>query len=90
MSLLYNGDNSYLFVNGKQVVKFKAKDSEIVPNPLCLGDIPKDISSLNVTGLYGYVYDFSVNYKAISNSKIQDIPRYLMKKKQYHIKCLSL
>ena len=80
LSLYYNGNNSYLFVNGKQVVKFKAKDSEIVPNPLCLAGISKDFSSLNITGLYGYVYDFSVDYKAISNRKIHDIYRYLMKK----------
>ena len=89
LSLHYNGDNSYLFVNDKQVVKFKAKDSEIVPNPLCLAGISKGFSPLNATGLYGYVYDFSVDYKAISNFKIHDIHRYLMKKKQYHIKCLG-
>ena len=39
LSLHYNGDNSYLFVNGKEVVNFKAEDSEIVPYPLCLGNI---------------------------------------------------
>ena len=37
----YNGANSYLFVNGKEIHKFKAKDSEIVATPLCLGDISK-------------------------------------------------
>ena len=31
LSLHYNGDNSYLFVNGRKIVKFKEKDSEIVP-----------------------------------------------------------
>ena len=31
LSLHYNGDNSYLFVNAKEIHKFKAKDSEIVP-----------------------------------------------------------
>ena len=35
LSLHYNGANSYLFVNGKEIYKFKAKDSEIVPNSLC-------------------------------------------------------
>ena len=39
LNLHYNGDNSYLFVNGKEIIKFKAKDSEIVPHPLCLGNI---------------------------------------------------
>ena len=30
LSLHYNGANSYLFVNGREICKFKAKDSEIV------------------------------------------------------------
>ena len=29
LSLHYNGANSYLFVNGTEIIKFKAKDSEI-------------------------------------------------------------
>ena len=89
LSLHYNGDNSYLFVNGRQIFKFKAKDSEIVPYPLCLANILKGFSSSNATGLHGYVYDFSVDYKAITDNKIHDIHRYLMKKK-YCIKCLGL
>ena len=36
LSLHYNGANSYLFVNGSELYKFKAKDSEIVATPLCL------------------------------------------------------
>ena len=39
LSLHYNGDNSYLFVNGKEVTKFKAKKSEIKANQLILGSI---------------------------------------------------
>ena len=35
LSLHYNGANSYLFVNGTEIYKFKAKDSEIVASPLC-------------------------------------------------------
>ena len=38
LSLHYNGDSSYLFVNGKEIINFQAKDSEIVPYPLCLGN----------------------------------------------------
>ena len=38
----YNGANSYLFVNGEEIHKFKVKDSEIVETPLCLGNILKD------------------------------------------------
>ena len=42
LSLHYNGANSYLFVNGTEITKFKVKDSEIVTTPLCLGNISKD------------------------------------------------
>ena len=42
LSLHYNGGNSYLFVNGTEIIKFKAKDSEIIASPLCLGNISKD------------------------------------------------
>ena len=41
LSLHYNGTNSHLFVHGTEIAKFKAKDSEIVANPLCLGNIQK-------------------------------------------------
>ena len=39
LSLHCNGDDSYLFVNGKEVTKFKAKNSEIKANQLALGSI---------------------------------------------------
>ena len=42
LNLHYNGANSYLFANGIEIVKFKAKDSEITAYPLCLGNISKD------------------------------------------------
>ena len=48
LSLHYNEDNSYLFVNGTEYHKFKAKDSEIVATPLCLGNILKDFSVNNM------------------------------------------
>ena len=54
LSLHYNGANSYFFVNGTEIYKFNAKDSEIVVNPLCLGKISKDWSADNMkkkTGL---------------------------------------
>ena len=41
LSLHYNKANSYLFVNGKKIIKFKAKDSEILSYSLCLGNISK-------------------------------------------------
>ena len=48
LSLHYNGENSYLFVNDTEIPKFKAKDSEIVVTPLCLGHISKDFSVDNM------------------------------------------
>ena len=44
----YNEDNSYLFVNGTEINKFKAKNPEIVANPLCLGNILEDFSVDNM------------------------------------------
>ena len=46
----------------------------------CLANISKDFSISNATGLHGYVYHFSVDYKAIADDKIHDIHRYLIKK----------
>ena len=48
LSRHYNGANSYLFVNGTEIHKFKVKDSEIVAIPLCLGNISKDFSVENI------------------------------------------
>ena len=78
----YNGGNSYLFVNSTEIIKFKAKDSEIVASPLCLGNISKDWSTDNMKeiGLTGYVYDFSADYNAVTIDDIKDIHNYLMKK----------
>ena len=74
----YNGANSYLFVNGAEIYKFKPKDSEIVSTPLCLGNISKDWSTDNMkkTGFNGYVYDFSVDNDATSVNNIKDIHKY--------------
>ena len=84
LSLHYNDDDSYLFVIGKEVTKFKAKESEIKANQLALGTISTsaNLSSSDIedSKLYGNVYDFSVDYNAISNDKIHDIHAYLMRK----------
>ena len=80
LSLHYNGANSYLFVNGTEIHKFKAKDSKIVASPLCLGNISKDwsVDNMKRTGFTGYVYDFSVSYNDIEVNNIKDIHKYLM------------
>ena len=81
LSLHYNGANSYLFVNGTEIYKFKAKGSEIVASPLCLGNILKAWSTDNMkrTGFNRYVYDFTVDYDATDVDDIKDIHKYLMK-----------
>ena len=78
----YNGANSYLFVNGTEIYKFKAKDSEIVTALLCLGNISKDwsVDKTKKAGFQSYVYDFSVDYDATDLDDILDIHNYLMKK----------
>ena len=48
LSLHYNGVNSYLFVNGTEIYKFKVKDSEIVAIPLCLSNVSKGWSTDNM------------------------------------------
>ena len=58
---------------------------------MCLGNISIDFNQADrkSTGLNEYIYDFSVDYNAITVDDILDIHNYLMKK-QYNIKCLDL
>ena len=76
LSLHYNGANSYSFVNGTEIIKFKAKWMW-----KHLGNISKDwlVDNMKLTAFNGYVYDFSVDYDAIAVD-ILDIHKYLMKK----------
>ena len=90
LSFHYNGANSYFFVNSKEIVKFKAKDSEIVARPLCLGKISKDwlTDNMKKTGRNGYVYEFNVDYNDFGvvypHKAIPFVRNYLMEK--YDIK----
>ena len=82
LSLHYNGANNYLSVNGTEIHKFRAKDSMIVPNNLCLGNVLKDLlaSKMKKIGFNGYIYDFSVDYDSIDVDDIKNIHKYLMKR----------
>ena len=83
LSLHYNGDNSYLYVNGNQELKFKAKADQLVKEKLCLGNLSDQwtASESEKTWLYGKMYDFVVDYEQISGVKaIYDMHRYLMTK----------
>ena len=44
LSLHYNGPNNYLIVNVTEIIKYKARDFEIVLNPLSSGNISEDCS----------------------------------------------
>ena len=92
LSLHYNGNKSFLFVNGAKMYQFKAKDSEIKPCPLYLGNISKDftINNMKKTGLIGVVKVFSVDYNVIDSDDILDIHRYLMEGTEYKKKYLDL
>ena len=83
LSLHYNGDNSYLFVNGREELRFKTKTDQIININLCLGNLSHDWTrdQSTKTSLYGNIYDFVVDYKAISGTTtIYDMHRYLMTK----------
>ena len=75
MNLYYNGANSYLFVNGAKIYKFKAKDSKIFVGPICLGNISKDwsVDNMKKTGFTRHIYDFSVDYGPITVDDIKNI-----------------
>ena len=84
LSLHYDhNDDSYLFVNGKQELKFKAKTGQLLLEKLCIGNYSDDwtISESEKTGLYGNTYDFIADYKGVEDIKaIYDMHRYLMVK----------
>ena len=81
LSLHYNGDDSYLFVNGKQELKFKAKTDQLVKEKLCIGNLSDQwtASESEKTELYGNIYNFVVDYEQIVGfGPIYDFHRYLM------------
>ena len=85
LSLHYNGANSYLFVNGTEIYKFKAKDSEIVASPLCLGNISKDwlidnMIKKQVLMDMSMILVLIIMLLILMIDDIKDIHEYLMKK----------
>ena len=83
LSLHYNSDDSYLFVNGRQELKFKAKTDQLVKEKLSIGNLSDQwtASKSEKTGLYGNIYDFLVDFQAVVGVKtIYDMHRYLMTK----------
>ena len=67
LSLHYNGDDSYLFVNSRQELKFKCKTDQLVKEKLSIGNLSDQWTTRESekTGLYGSIYDFVVDYEQI-------------------------
>ena len=90
LSLHYDDNDSYLFINGKQELKFKVKSNPVlIAKRLCIGNLSAQwtISESEKTGLYGNIYDFVVDYKGVKSVKyIYDMHRYLMIKYNISIK----
>ena len=83
LSLHYNGDDSYSFVNGRQELKFKAKTDQLIQEKLCIGNLSDQwaTSESEKTGVYGKIYNFVADYEKIAGVKtIYDMHRYLITK----------
>ena len=83
LSLHYNGVNSYLFVNGREELKFKTKTNQIINTNLCLGKLSNNCTRNEYAkpSLYRNIYDFVVDYKPIVGvDPIYDMHKYLMTK----------
>ena len=81
LSLHYNGNDSYLFVNGRQELKFKTKTDQLVKEKLCIGNLSDQWTTIESEkpGFYGKIYDFVVDYEQIAETtKILDMHKYLI------------
>ena len=83
MNLHYNADNSYLFVNEKELITFKAGYKNVnFSTRSCLGSISDGFSATDSreVSLNRNVYDFSVDYNSIDKSDVLNIHKCLMTK----------
>ena len=80
LSLHYNGANSYLFVNGTELLNLKQKILRLQQLHYAQETLRKEFSEDNMkkTGLNGYVYHFSVDYDAIAVDDLLETHNYLM------------
>ena len=60
LSLHYNGDNSYLFVNGRQELKFKAKTEHLIKEKLCMGNLSDQWTTSESKKKMGYTEIFTI------------------------------
>ena len=78
MSLHYNGDNSCLFFDGKEIFNFKVDNKNVnFPTQFWLGSISNGFDSKEIS-LKGIIYDFSVYYNSFDKSDISNTLKYLI------------
>ena len=83
MSLHYDTDKSYLFLNEKEIFKFKADNKNVnFPTRFCLGSISYRFSATESreVSLHGNYEWFFADYNSIDKSDIFIIHKYLMTK----------
>ena len=76
LNLHYNYDNSYLFVNRKEIYKFKADNKNVnFPTRFCLGSTSNGLGAFiySEVSLKGNGYDFSFDYNDIDKPDILHI-----------------
>ena len=81
LSLHYNGDNSFLFVTGKEIFKFKAINGNVIsPTGFRLGSKSNEFGATQPKAVSskGNLYDFSIDYNATDKSDILSIHKYLI------------
>ena len=80
----YNAENSNLFVNEKEIFKFKADNKNVnFPTQFCLGGKSSgfSVTEFREISLNGNVDDFTVDYNSIDKFDKLNIHKYLMIKK---------
>ena len=83
LSLHYNANNSYLFVNGKEIFKFRSDNKNInLSTQFYLGSISNGFSAIEsrVVSLNENIYNLSVDYNFFDKPDILNIHKYLMNK----------
>ena len=83
LSVHYNGDNTYLFINGVKQFQFKAMTSLNLSNPLIIGNTSNNFpnqTDYKKAALHGEIYNFLVSYQPADIKNIYDIHRHLIKK----------
>lgn len=79
MSLHYNGDEIYLYLNKTDTCKSKVP-CNISWCEFCLGSVSKDFTKdqQSEDSLNGTVYNFSVDHSSVEKEDILNIYQYLM------------